>query len=373
MAAAFQLGKVPVALPLLQRELGIGPLASSGMLGMLALLGAAAGIAFGALADRLGHRRVLIGGLCVVALASLAGGLARAPGPLLLGRAVEGLGYLAVIVAVPPLLGAATAPADARLALGLWSTYVPIGSAAVLFAAPAVVAAGGWPALWSTTALAAALFAGLVALAPLRPAPRGSVPASVAAQVRAVVGAPAPRVLAAGMGAYSGAYLTIVGFLPTMLVAGGMDVGRAAVAAAVGVAVNGGGNLLGGVLARRLSRPTIMLCGAAPMGLAGALLFLDGLPMALRYPAVLAGLLAGGMIPAAVMALVPAVAPAPRLAGTTQGLIVQGSSLGQLGVPVLVAALGASRGGPAGAVVIAILLAGTALASRWLGRAGRAS
>jgi predicted MFS family arabinose efflux permease len=350
IVAAFQLGKVPVALPLLRTEFGLDAVVASAFLSALTLLGAFGGLVFGALADRLGHRRMLAGGLGLLALASIGGAFAHDAALVLAGRVAEGVGYLAVAVAVPPLIVAATDARDRRAALGWWGTYVPLGMAAVLFTAPPLLHAGGWRALWLATG-AAALLAALVIVPRLSRVSRERG-APLGARIGAVVATPMPSVLALAFAAYAGEYLALVGFLPTLIVASGLTVAIAAIWSGVVTLASAAGNLLGGFLARAVPRWATITGGALVMGGSAALAFDHAAPLWLRIAASTLATFAGGVIPSSIMASVPIVAPSPKLIASTQGLAVQGSCAGQVIVPVVVAAVGGLRPGPNGSLTM---------------------
>src|SRR5215217_6664154 len=76
-------------------------------LGSFLLVGGRAG-------DLYGRRRALVAGLVVFALASLAAGLARATGPLLAARAVQGLGAALAVPAGRARSADGDLPAGAR-------------------------------------------------------------------------------------------------------------------------------------------------------------------------------------------------------------------------------------------------------------------
>jgi MFS transporter, DHA1 family, inner membrane transport protein len=80
------------------------------------------------------------------------------------------------------------------------------------------------------------------------------------------------------------------------------------------------------------------------MAAGSSLAFVPVLPIVPRLACALVGVLAGGAVPAAIMLSVPDAAPSPRLMATTQGLVMQGSSIGQLLGPVTVAAAGGVTG-----------------------------
>lgn len=112
---------VVVALPDIGRELGYSTrtlqlvvsayaVASSGFL----LLG-------GRAADLLGRRRMLVAGLTLYAVASLAGGLATGPAPQLAARAVQGLGGALVFPSTLAIINTTFAEGrDRNRALGVW-------------------------------------------------------------------------------------------------------------------------------------------------------------------------------------------------------------------------------------------------------------
>ncbi|MEV7201821.1 MFS transporter [Streptomyces griseoluteus] len=100
LAAQFMLAVdfsiLNVALPVIGRGLGF-PLAGLQWIGTsFALCAAGFTLLFGRVADLFGRRRLFLGGLAVLAVASLAGGLATSPGVLLTARVLQGLATAAV-------------------------------------------------------------------------------------------------------------------------------------------------------------------------------------------------------------------------------------------------------------------------------------
>jgi MFS family permease len=68
------------------------------------------------------------------------------------------------------------------------------------------------------------------------------------------------------------------------------------------------------------------------------------LPLWLRYGLCVVFSLIGGILPASVLGASPVLAPRPQLVATTNGLIMQGSNLGQSIGPPALAALAAAVG-----------------------------
>ncbi|MFD3471648.1 MFS transporter [Streptomyces sp. NPDC058682] len=133
------------------------------------------GLAFGALllaggrvADLLGRRRVLVAGLAVFALASVAAGLTTSAGVLITARAVQGVGAAAIAPAALALVMDRFPPGPGRgRALGVWGAVSGAGAAGGVLLGGALTQAWGWPWIFHSVALgAAAVLAAVVALVP---------------------------------------------------------------------------------------------------------------------------------------------------------------------------------------------------------------
>lgn len=348
LAIALNVGKVPVALPLLRAELGLSLVQAgwvSSMLTTLALLGAAF---VGMWVGRLGALRMVLSGLAVCALASLAATLH--PGwPVLVGtRLVEGLGFMVAAVACPALMTAASAPADRRFALSLWSAYMPAGASLAMLASPLLLPATGWQGLWMTTAALLALAGwGLwsrrrfyAAAAPV-PGQGGSF----MAPVREALGHVLPWLLALSFGAWATQHFALIVWMPTYLQEQ-RQVGAGLTAVLTGAMLLAcvPGNLLGGWLVQRgVRRGTLLVGGQLAAGLGAVVYSTAGWPDGLRYAAAVWVSFAGGVIPAAIMSSSTVLARSPQQIGTLQGLYMQGAQLGQfVGTPLIAAVVAAS-------------------------------
>jgi MFS family permease len=348
IVSAFQIGKAPAALVALRAELGMSLTTAAWVISIFNVVGVASGMALGAFADRIGHRRTVLAGLALVALASALGAAAGSATFLLASRLVEGVGFLAVVVATPALIARAATSADRNLAFGFWSTYMPAGTATMMALAPLLLQSIGWRGLWLANALLAAAFAVLLAGVtrglPQPPGARQGV--SIGADLLTTLRAPGPRLLTLTFATYTLHFLAVLGFLPTILVEEhGIGPATAAVMAAIAVAINIPGNLAGGWLVHR-GAPAWLVAAAVSIAMAicSLLIYDAGLPLAARYACCLALSLIGGALPAVVIGAGPALAPTPRHIATTNGLIMQGSNLGQMIGPPAVAALAAGVG-----------------------------
>lgn len=385
VSAALHLGKLPPAVPALQASLGIGLVEAGFLLSLVQVASMTLGLLVGLAADTIGLRRSMLTGLAVLTVASLLGGMvdgARAVQWLLLLRAVEGIGFLLTVMPGPGLIRALTPPGADKAALGLWGAYMPLGVALALLLGPALIAWGGWADWWwalSIVSAGAALWLWLVVPADrLRPAVAGQAAGGWSARLRATVGARAPWLVALTFAVYSSQWMAVIGFLPAIYAGAGVPAAWNAVLTALAAAMNIVGNIAGGRwLQRGVAPERLLQLGFLTMALGGVAAFAQagqgpdalGLPPALRYIAVCAFSLGGGMVPATLFLLGVRLAPGPTTVSTTVGLMQQASSLGQFLAPPAVAWMAHRVGGWhwTWTATLACSLVGMAIARR-LGR-----
>ncbi len=373
VAIAMNIGKVPLALPLLRSELHLSLVQAGWISAMLTSLALVAALAFGLLAGRVGALRMVLGGLALSALASLLalavdGNSSHGRGFALLiaTRFAEGTGFLAVAVATPSLISAAAAPADRRFALGVWSSYMPIGASMAMALAPWLLPWAGWRGLWVAAAgvLVLAAAAAWRQRAWYAPAGGSSHPAPLR-DTLAVLRQPLPWLLALAFGVWALQHFALIVWLPTFLKEQrGASPGWVALLSCVMLLACVPGNLIGGALVQRgVPRGRMITIAHSLTGLCGLGFFSDALPDAVRFALCVALSFIGGVIPAAVMSSSAVLARHPAQIGAIQGLIMQGSQLGQfVGTPLIAAVVAASgqwssaRWVTAGAAAIGVLL-----------------
>ncbi|MFD9357179.1 DHA2 family efflux MFS transporter permease subunit [Streptomyces sp. NPDC060031] len=121
---------VTVALPDMAADMHTGFAELQWVMDIYALALAALLLGAGSLADRIGRRRVYLGGLGLFAAASLACGLADGPGALIAFRAVQGVGGAAMFATTMALLSAAYQGRDRGVAFGVWGAVNGAAAAA---------------------------------------------------------------------------------------------------------------------------------------------------------------------------------------------------------------------------------------------------
>ena len=370
IGASMQVGKVPPALGFIQRDLHLGLVAGAWVISMFSIVGATLGCLAGSMVDRIGPHRAASGGLFCIAAASLAGSFASLPQLLLATRALEGMAFVVTVVAIPSLLVASASENDRRFVPALWGIYMPTGMAISLASAQPVLHAFGWRALWQLDAAVLLLLSlGLL----LTPAPavvtRGRALPTVRELIRSVWH-PGPLLLGLIFACYTVQYMSVMGFLPTILQAQGTSAQAAGLLSALAVMANAAGNLAVPALLARGALPRRLIALAClVMMVAAAGIYLQALPATLRYLSVVLMSGVGGLIPASLFALVPRVAQDRRSTATTMGFVVQFSHVGQLAGPPAVAAVAAAAGGFQLSALVLIPAAFTALlAARGLRR-----
>ena len=352
VCAALHVGKLPPAIATLQRELGMSLVEAGFLLSLVQAAGMAAGIAFGVIADAIGLRRGMLVGLLLLAAASALGAVVDGVPWLLALRAVEGFGFLMVVLPAPGLIRRLVAPARLSVMLGVWGTYMPLGAALGLLVGPLWITELGWRSWWALLGVLSAAMALLLwhGVADAPAAQTASQSLSVAQRLRLTLGRSGPWLVAISFALYSSQWLAVIGFLPVIYTAAGITAGTTGVLTALAAAVNMLGNLAAGRLLHRGAPPAWLLAaGFSVMALAAAAAFAGGggagLPPALRYAAVLLFSMVGGMIPATLFALAIRVAPGEQTVSTTVGWMQQWSAFGQFAGPPVVAWLAARAGG----------------------------
>jgi MFS family permease len=361
VAAALHVGKLSPALPVLVETLGVTLLQAGFLLSLVQLAGMTLGLAVGLAADGLGLRRSMLAGLLLLSAASLLGGWAKDAHALLFLRAVEGLGFLLVSMPAPSLIRHLVRPERMSAVLGLWGAYMPLGTATALLCGPLVIALAGWECWWwglSMVTLGMAWWVWRVVPPDVAQAP--SIRKAAARHVgwsqrlRQTLSAPGPWLVALSFAMYSGQWLAVIGFLPTIYAQAGVVGGVSAVLTALVAGVNMIGNIASGRLLGRGARPqTLLYAGFAVMGVGTLLAFATlplapggaGLPVAVRFVAVLLFSMIGGMIPATLFSLAVHLAPGEGTVSTTVGWMQQWASFGQFAGPPVVAWVASGVGG----------------------------
>lgn len=344
--SAAQLGKMSALAPVVAADLHLSLTTVAGAISLLEAGGALLGAVAGLMALRLGLRRTLLGGLACLAAAGFGTAFAQGAAGLIGWRLLESLGHLGVIVTVPVMIATVAGP-SVRVALALWSSFVPVGLA---------LGAWGWGGLGALMSWRAAMAVGgvlaLLALAacawarPAQPGPAGG--GSAPGDGRIGWG---PWCLALSFGCCTLYEVGLLALLPSYLVQrAGASAGLAAHWTAVASVAAVLGSVVAAVLARRHVAPL------APMVVTTVLPGLMLFGVFVEAPAVLPVALVATVLNAIAgvyfslaFAWLPAVAGGSAGMVRANGLIAQFGAGGALAGPPLMAACVERWGWPAAA------------------------
>jgi MFS family permease len=336
--------KVPPALPEMRAEFGLSLIESGLIVTTFNVLGMLVGVLAGMLGDRFGRKRLALAGLLLMAAGGVMGASVTTFAALLASRFLEGVGFILFAVPAPALMSGLAATARERSkALGLWSSYMPTGGALALLAAPLLMAAWNWQALWLAIAAAAIAAAAIF----WRVVP-DSPPASVGS-MRLIAESLAQKgnlVMALLFACYVAQWTTVMVWLPTFLSEHGASTASAATATALMVLANIPGNLAGGwLLSHGFARNRLVLTACAIAATCEIGMLSMALPDGVRFSLVLVFSLCAGLIPASVFAGLPVHAPTPQHIATGNGIVLQFSNVGQFFGPLAIAWIASRFGG----------------------------
>src|SRR5690606_9805503 len=104
VTCALHVGKMPVAIPVLQASLGLTLVQAGFLLSLVQLAGMLLGLPVGLMADRFGARQLMLLGLFLLSAGSALGAASPGVAFLLATRVLEGLGFLLAVLPAPALL-----------------------------------------------------------------------------------------------------------------------------------------------------------------------------------------------------------------------------------------------------------------------------
>lgn len=365
VVSAFQVGKAPMALGAVQLDLGLSLVVVSWLISAFAIIGAIVGAPVGLAADRIGTKRMVVGGLALQALGAGLGGMSPGVELLMISRVVEGLGFMAVLVAGPAMIFATVAPKIQNRAIAVWATVMPVGMTVVMLAAPLLTLLE-WRGFWLLNAAILFVYAIFFTFAVSAPKAAATDNQRIGTQLQQALAAPGPWALATIFAAFSATFFVVFGFLPSLLTERfGLGPELASTISAIAIAASGVGNLAAGFLLASGRKPLhVLAAGFLVMTLFGfGVLAADLSWVAIAVLAVLFAFMAG-LIPVVLMDSVPRFAPRPELVGATLGLAMQGNNVGMLVGPAAGGALAASLGWTSVAVAMALVSVAAVLLAR---------
>ena len=130
---------IPPILPLMKDQYGLTYTDSALLMSLFALATLLSAVPGGFVVQRHGVRKIGLLGIGIMFMGVLTCLLANSYSIILLGRIIEGIGFGLVSVAAPSAIGQFVAPRMMNIAMGIWSTWIPVGSLMMFLFAPKLV------------------------------------------------------------------------------------------------------------------------------------------------------------------------------------------------------------------------------------------
>lgn len=346
VSAALQIWKLAPALPELQQELQLSLVESGFLLSSIQIAGMSLGLIIGLFAERIGLKRCILIGMGIIVISSVLTAATSYKTIVLLSRALEGMGFLMVVLPVPALVKRLVTAQQLSRIMGLWGCYMPTGTVIVLLVGSWLLTLGSWRMLWLVLAALSALVLLLSwwiipADSQTAPVPKASQSAqapSLLSMISTTLRSGRVWLVAFIFCFYAAQWAGVIGFLPTIYMAGEISVTLAGFLTAWVAGANVIGNLGAGKLLQKKYKPqyllwtgfiTMMLCAFVAFGLEVSL--------AIQFGAIVVFSAVGGLIPATCFYLAVNSAPTPQTTSSTVGWVQQLSSMGQFFGPPAIA------------------------------------
>lgn len=367
VAAPLNQFKIPPVMPVLMQTLQIDLAQAGALMSVIALVGLILALPAGVILQRWGPRLTGLLALGCMAAGASVGALSNDYGALLTSRVIEGIGIGLIGVVAPATIAMWFPPERQGGPMGIWATWVPVGTVVMYLLAPALAAWQGLPAVWwfgaGFAVLMFAAYAVLVRRPPAQQASGRSAPEPL--DLRSALANRNIWLLALEFGCFNLALVSLGTYYPTFLnEVRGFALGQAAFVASIGTMIVLFSAPLAGWFSDRIGSRRLVF--SLPfLALAALLVF----PFRVEGGAIVAVMIAQGLIagavPTATFAAAPEVMRRPQWAGLGLAVVLIGQNLGQLVGPVLFGRLVDSLGWiPAGNLLIGVCLVG--FVSAWL-------
>ena len=366
VAAPLIQNKVPPIMPVIMEAFQIN-LGQAGLLmSVFAVTGFLLALPAGILLQVWRFKATGLVALGFMVIGSLIGVAAGTVSMLLFSRVVEGVG-MGLIAVVAPAAIAGWFPRERQgMPMGIWATWVPVGSLLMYLLGPAMVSARGWQAVWWFGAIFALAAFGLYALLMREPPASAQVkPKAERVNLRQTLANRDIWLLGLAFACFNAVFLGLATFYPTYLAeTQGYSLGTAALVASIGTIVVLFSAPLAGVLSDRIGSRRLVF--SIPF-LAFALLFVFPFHVSgwqIYVFMILLGLVAGA-VPTATFAAAPEIMGKPESAALGLAVVIMCQNLGMFVGPMLFGVLAQSIGwAVAGYAMIPIALAGFVFAWR---------
>ncbi len=360
VAAPLSQFKVPPMMQQLMVSLDIGLATAGWLMSVFALVGVVLALPAGIIVQRLGLKATGLTALAALFIGSAVGGMSESAAMMLGSRVVEGIGMCLISVMAPAAIATWFPPEKRGIPMGVWASWVPLGSIVMFNLAPVLGGVMGWKAVWWFSAGYSVLLFVLMLL--LFRLPReGEVVQPAPPPSHGVAGNPFANgsiwLLGAAFCLFNIMVLSMGTFLPVFMeTARAFSPERASSTASIIMIVALFMGPIAGVLSDRIgSRKKVLLAGLLIGVLTACLPF--QVETGLIALSLIGVGIAIGMVPAATFSAAPEIMGGPANAGVGMSIVAFGQNIGMFLGPALFGTLAQSQGwGFAGYCLIPVLL-----------------
>lgn len=345
VCAALHIWKLPPALPSLQHELGLDLVESGFLLSSVQIAGMLLGLITGLFAERIGLRRCILLGLGILTLSSLGATFFQIKAMMMVSRAIEGFGFLMVVLPIPALIKRIVHTDIISRVMGLWGSYMPLGAVIILLTGSWLLSISSWRVLWLILAgLTLLMFLLSLFIIPddrkmseLSSTGKPVLRLSTLNMLRTTLSSRYVWMIGLIFSAYTAQWSAIIGFLPTIYAIADISGPTAGLLTALVAGSNVVGNLVAGKLLQQgIRAQKLLITGFLIMISSAFIAFGTGQGVVVQFCAVVMFSVMGGLIPATVFLLAVTFAPSAQTTASTIGWVQQCSSMGQfLGPPIV--------------------------------------
>ena len=148
VVAPFNQFKIPPIMPLMMETFHIDLTQAGLPMSIIAAIGLALALPAGMALQRLGSKTTILIALGFMAGGAALGAFSTSFAWLMGSRVVEGIGMGLIGVAAPATIAMWFPPEKQGTPMGIWATWVPVGSVVIYNLAPALAVSSGWQSAW---------------------------------------------------------------------------------------------------------------------------------------------------------------------------------------------------------------------------------
>jgi MFS family permease len=148
IAAPLNQAKVPPLMPVIMEAFQLSLGQAGWLMSVFALTGLFLSLPAGIFLQKLGPKTLGIVALTCLSLGAALGAVSTGAGLLLSSRVIEGVGMGLIAVVAPAAIAMWFPPTKQGVPMGIWATWVPVGTVSMYALGPALVTRFGWQIIW---------------------------------------------------------------------------------------------------------------------------------------------------------------------------------------------------------------------------------